>query len=153
MRERKREGASIVLSHISVFTRAREAMEEITNRVNDVIQRSGVEEGVCYLYLPHTTAGIVINENADPSVSRDILDRLEALVPSKGNYSHLEGNAPAHIKSTLTGLSLTVPIANGRLALGRWQGVFLCEFDGPRDRTVVVQVLSSQAAGPGETPE
>jgi secondary thiamine-phosphate synthase enzyme len=142
-----------VLSHISVFTRAKEAMEEITNRVNDVIQRSGVEEGVCYLYLPHTTAGIVINENADPSVSRDILDRLEALVPTKGSYSHLEGNAPAHIKSTLTGLSLTVPVANGRLALGRWQGVFLCEFDGPRDRTIVVQVLSSQAGGPGETPE
>jgi secondary thiamine-phosphate synthase enzyme len=142
-----------VLSHISVFTRAKETMEEITNRVNDVIQRSGVEEGVCYLYLPHTTAGIIINENADPSVSRDILDRLEALVPSKGNYSHLEGNAPAHIKSSLTGLSLTVPIANSCLALGRWQGVFLCEFDGPRDRTVVVQVLPSQAAGPGETPE
>jgi len=128
-------------------------MEEITNRVNDVIQRSGVEEGVCYLYLPHTTAGIVINENADPSVGRDILDRLDTLVPSKGSYHHLEGNAPAHIKSTLTGLSLTVPIDNGRLALGRWQGVFLCEFDGPRDRTVVVQILSSQAAGPSEAPQ
>ena len=128
-------------------------MEEITNRVNDVIHRSGVEEGVCYLYLPHTTAGIVINENADPSVSRDILDRLEALVPSKGSYHHLEGNAPAHIKSSLTGLSVTVPIDNGRLALGRWQGVFLCEFDGPRDRTIVVQVLSSQAPTPGEAPE
>jgi len=100
-----------------------------------------------------TTAGIVINENADPSVSRDILDRLEALVPTKGNYHHLEGNAPAHIKSTLTGLSLTVPIDKGRLALGRWQGVFLCEFDGPRDRTVVVQVLPSQAAGPGQPSE
>jgi len=142
-----------VLSHISVFTRGKETMEEITNRVNDVVRRSGVEEGVCYLYLPHTTAGIVINENADPSVSRDILDRLEALVPSKGSYQHLEGNAPAHIKSTLTGLSLTVPIDNGRLALGRWQGVFLCEFDGPRDRTIVVQVLPDQAGGPSEAPE
>ena len=142
-----------MLSHIKVFTRGKEVLEEITQRVNDIIHRSGVEEGVCYLYLPHTTAGIVINENADPSVSRDILDRLEALVPTKGSYSHLEGNAPAHIKSTLTGLSLTVPIDKGRLALGRWQGVFLCEFDGPRDRTVVVQVLPSQAAGPGETVE
>ena len=142
-----------MLSHINVFTRGREAMEDITHRVNDLIRRSGIEEGVCYLYLPHTTAGIVINENADPSVGRDILDRLEALVPTKGNYHHLEGNAPAHIKSTLTGLSLTVPIDKGRLALGRWQGVFLCEFDGPRDRTVVVQVLPSQAAGPGETVE
>jgi len=142
-----------VLSHISVFTRGKEVLEEITQRVNDVVHRSGVEEGVCYLYLPHTTAGIIINENADPSVSRDILDRLETLVPSKGNYHHQEGNAPAHIKSSLTGLSLTVPIDKGRLALGRWQGVFLCEFDGPRDRTVLVQVLPSQAARADEPSE
>ena len=142
-----------MLSRIKVFTRGREVLEEITHRVNDVIRRSGVEDGVCYLYVPHTTAGIIINENADPSVARDILDRLEALVPNKGSYQHLEGNAPAHIKSTLTGLSLTVPIDEGRLALGQWQGVFLCEFDGPRDRTIVVQVLPSQAAGSGESPE
>jgi secondary thiamine-phosphate synthase enzyme len=142
-----------VLSHINVFTRGKEVLEEITQRVNDVVRRSGVQEGVCYLYLPHTTAGIIINENADPSVGRDILDRLDTLVPSKGSYHHLEGNAPAHIKSTLTGLSLMVPIDNGRLALGRWQGVFICEFDGPRDRTIVVQVLPSQAAGPGEAPQ
>jgi secondary thiamine-phosphate synthase enzyme len=139
-----------VLSHISVFTRGKEVLEEITQRVNDVVRRSGVQEGVCYLYLQHTTAGIIINENADPSVGRDILDRLDTLIPSKGNYHHLEGNAPAHIKSCLTGLSLTVPIDDGRLALGRWQGVFLCEFDGPRDRTILVQVLPSQTAGPGE---
>ena len=142
-----------MLSHISVFTRSKEVLEEITNRVNDVIHRSGVEEGVCYLYLPHTTAGIIINENADPSVARDILDRLEALVPTKGNYHHLEGNAPAHIKATLMGLSLAVPIEKGRLALGRWQGVFLCEFDGPRDRTVLMQVLPSQTTGPSEAPQ
>ena len=142
-----------MLSHINVITRGKEVLEEITQRVNDLIRRSGVEEGVCYLYLPHTTAGIIINENADPSVGRDILDRLEALVPSKGSYQHQEGNAPAHIKSSLTGLSLTVPIDKGRLALGRWQGVFLCEFDGPRDRTVVVQVLPSHDAGPSETVE
>ena len=142
-----------MLSHINVFTRGKEVLEEITQRVNDVVRRSGVQEGVCYLYLPHTTAGIIINENADPSVGRDILDRLDTLVPTKGSYHHLEGNAPAHIKSTLTGLSLMVPIDNGRLALGRWQGVFICEFDGPRDRTIVVQVLPSQAAGPGEAPQ
>jgi len=142
-----------VPSHINVFTRGKEVLEEITQRINDVVRRSGVQEGVCYLYLPHTTAGIIINENADPSVGRDILDRLDTLVPDKGNYHHLEGNAPAHIKSTLTGLSLTVPIDNGRLALGRWQGVFICEFDGPRDRTIVVQVLPSQAASPGEAPQ
>jgi secondary thiamine-phosphate synthase enzyme len=142
-----------VLSRINVFTRGREGLEEITHRVNDIIRRSGVEEGVCYLFLSHTTAGIIINENADPSVGRDILDRLEALAPGKGNYQHLEGNSPAHIKSTLTGLSLTVPIENGHLALGRWQGVFLCEFDGPRDRTILVQVLPSQVAKPGEVLE
>ena len=142
-----------MLSHISVFTRGKETMEEITNRVNDVVRRSGVEEGICYLFVLHTTAGIMINENADPSVGRDILDRLDALVPDKGSYQHLEGNAPAHIKTTLTGLSLTVPVDKGRLALGRWQGVFLCEFDGPRDRTILVQVLPSQAAGSGESPE
>ncbi|UCH87062.1 MAG: YjbQ family protein [Dehalococcoidia bacterium] len=136
--------------HINVFTRGKEVLEEITQRINDVVRRSGVQEGVCYLYLPHTTAGIIINENADPSVGRDILDRLNTLVPSRGSYHHLEGNAPAHIKSTLTGLSLMVPIDNGRLALGRWQGVFLCEFDGPRDRTIFVQVLPSQAADPDE---
>jgi len=142
-----------VPSHINVFTRGKEVLEEITQRINDVVRRSGVQEGVCYLYLPHTTAGIIINENADPSVGRDILDRLDTLVPDKGNYHHLEGNAPAHIKSTLTGLSLMVPIDNGRLALGRWQGVFICEFDGPRDRTIVVQVLPSQATSPGEAPQ
>ena len=136
--------------HISVFTRGKEVLEEITQRINDVVRRSGVQEGVCYLYLPHTTAGIIINENADPSVGRDILDRLDTLVPARSSYHHLEGNAPAHIKSTLTGLSLMVPIDNGRLALGRWQGVFLCEFDGPRDRTILVQVVASQAAEPDE---
>jgi secondary thiamine-phosphate synthase enzyme len=139
--------------HINVFTRGKEVLEEITQRINDVVRRSGVQEGVCYLYLPHTTAGIIINENADPSVGRDILDRLDTLVPDKGGYHHLEGNAPAHIKSSLTGLSLMVPIDNGCLALGRWQGVFLCEFDGPRDRTILVQVLPSQATGPGEAPQ
>jgi secondary thiamine-phosphate synthase enzyme len=142
-----------VLSRINVFTRGKEVLEEITHRVNDVIRRSGVEDGVCYLYVPHTTAGIIINENADPSVARDILDRLDALVPDKGSYQHLEGNAPAHIKSTLTGLSLTVPVDKGQLALGQWQGVFLCEFDGPRDRTIVVQVLPARAGGTGEPPQ
>ncbi len=142
-----------MLSRINVFTRGKEVLEEITHRVNDVIRRSGVEDGVCYLYVPHTTAGIIINENADPSVARDILDRLDALVPDKGSYQHLEGNAPAHIKSTLTGLSLTVPVDKGQLALGQWQGVFLCEFDGPRDRTIVVQVLPARGSGTGEPPE
>jgi secondary thiamine-phosphate synthase enzyme len=139
-----------VASRISVLTRAKTALEDITNRVGEVVRRSGVEEGVCHVYIPHTTAGVIINENADPDVGRDILAKLEALVPERGSYRHLEGNAPGHIKASLVGSSQTVPIEKGRLALGRWQGVFLCEFDGPRDRTVVVQVISSAVARPGE---
>ena len=137
-------------SRISVLTRARAGLEDITHRVGEVVRRSGVQEGLCHVYVPHTTAGVIINENADPDVGRDILARLEVLVPQKGNYRHVEGNAPGHIKATLVGTSQTVPIEKGRLALGRWQGIYLCEFDGPRDRTVVVQVISSAVASHGE---
>jgi len=134
-----------MISRISVFTRSREALEEITHRVSEAVRRSGVDDGMCYLFVPHTTAGVVINENADPSVARDILSQFEAMVPSKGHYQHLEGNAPAHIKATLVGTSQAVPVQGGRLALGTWQGVFLCEFDGPRTRTVIVQVMGDKA--------
>lgn len=137
-------------SRISVLTRTKAVLEDITHRVSEVVRRSGVQDGVCHIYIPHTTAGVIVNENADPDVGRDILARLESLVPEKGNYRHLEGNAPGHIKATLVGSSQTVPIEKGRLALGRWQGIYLCEFDGPRDRTVVVQVISSAVARPGE---
>ncbi len=137
-------------SRISVLTRAKTALEDISNRVGDVVRRSGVKEGVCHIYIPHTTAGVTINENADPDVGRDILSRLETLVPEKGSYRHLEGNAPGHIKAALVGTCQTVPIEKGRLALGRWQAIFLCEFDGPRDRTVVVQIISSAPAKAGE---
>jgi len=98
-------------------------------------------EGVCHVFAPHTTAGIIVNENADPDVCRDFIARFEELVPSKGSYHHAEGNAHAHIKATLVGQSAAIPIDNGRLALGRWQGIFLAEFDGPRERTVVVTVV------------
>jgi secondary thiamine-phosphate synthase enzyme len=141
-----------MISRISVFTRSREALEEITHRVSEAVRRSGVDDGMCYLFVPHTTAGVVINENADPSVARDILSQFESMVPSKGHYQHMEGNAPAHIKATMVGTTTAVPVQKGRLALGRWQGIFLAEFDGPRERDVVVQVIGAPAAKRDDPP-
>ncbi len=130
-------------AQLKVRTHQRECLEDITGQVREAVRRSGVQEGLCHLYVPHTTAGIVINENADPDVPRDILERLEALVPRDVHYRHFEGNADAHIKATLVGQWALVPVAAGDLALGRWQGIFLAEFDGPRERTVTVTVLPS----------
>lgn len=138
-----------MIERIHVITRAPERLEDITHRVEEIVRRLKVDEGLCHLYVPHTTAGIIVNENADPSVAQDILERLEALVPRNGRYRHLEGNAHAHIKATLVGQSLTIPIEGGKLALGRWQGLFLAEFDGPRERTVIVSVVPT-ATTPAE---
>ena len=114
---------------------------EITERVQEVVRESGVDSGLCQVYVPHTTAGVFINENADPDALRDILDTLEALVPWENGYRHAEGNAAAHIKASLVGTSQTVPIRKGRLALGRWQGIYFADFDGPRERHFQVTVL------------
>jgi secondary thiamine-phosphate synthase enzyme len=141
-----------MISRISVFTRSREALEEITHRVSEAVRRSGIDDGMCYLFVPHTTAGVVINENADPSVARDILSQFESMVPSKGHYQHMEGNSPAHIKATMVGTTTMVPVQKGRLVLGRWQGIFLAEFDGPRERDVIVQVMGAPAAKRDEAP-
>ena len=113
---------------------------DVTGNVQQVVSREGVEEGVCYLFVPHTTAGITINENADPSVVRDIAMALSKLVDPM-SYEHVEGNSPAHVKSSLVGCSLTIPVENGKLALGTWQGIYFCEFDGPRSRKLYVNVL------------
>ena len=115
---------------------------EITDRVQHVVRESGIETGLCQVYVPHTTAGVFINENADPDALSDILSTLEALVPWENGYRHAEGNAAAHIKASLVGTSQSVPVRNGRLALGRWQGIFFADFDGPRDRHVQVTVLA-----------
>jgi secondary thiamine-phosphate synthase enzyme len=115
-------------------------MCDVTERVAAAVRDMRAVDGVCHVFAPHTTAGIIVNENADPDVCRDFIECFEALVPSNGPYHHAEGNAHAHIKASLVGQSAAIPIDNGRLALGRWQGIFLAEFDGPRERTIVVTV-------------
>ena len=139
-----------MIERITIITRARQRLEDVTGTVNAAIGRSGVTDGLCHLFIPHTTAGILVNENDDPDVGRDILERLEALVPKEGRYHHQEGNAHAHIKASIVGNSLTLPVMDGRLALGRWQGVFLAEFDGPRDRSLVITVLPTARGAPAE---
>jgi len=116
---------------------------DITHSVQEAIQKSGVEEGVCFIFVPHTTAAITINENADPSVSQDIVMELNMIVPLEDRYRHREGNSPAHIKASLLGSSETVFVESGRLVLGTWQGIFFCEFDGPRNRKVHVKVIKA----------
>ncbi|HEV2012631.1 MAG TPA: secondary thiamine-phosphate synthase enzyme YjbQ [Candidatus Dormibacteraeota bacterium] len=115
---------------------------DVTERVERVVSQSGVVSGLCHVYVPHTTAGVLVNENADPDVLSDFLTTLERLIPWDNGYRHAEGNAAAHIKSTLVGTSQTVPVRAGRLALGRWQGIYFAEFDGPRERHLQVTVLA-----------
>jgi len=114
---------------------------DITSRVAEIVGRSGTSEGLVTVYVPHTTAGVTINENADPSVVHDVLAALDEAVPwRQGFYRHGEGNSAAHVKSSLVGCSTTIPISGGRMALGTWQGIYFCEFDGPRTRQVIVTV-------------
>ena len=127
---------------LTVRSRKRADAIDITERVQQVVHESGVEIGLCQVYVPHTTAAVFINENADPEALTDILDTLEALVPWENGYRHAEGNAAAHIKASLVGTSQTVPVRNGRLALGRWQGIYFADFDGPRERHLQVTVLA-----------
>lgn len=113
---------------------------DITARVSELIRHSCIRQGICQVFVPHTTAGVTVNENADPDVVTDMLAALDQMVP-KLSYRHFEGNSPAHVKSSLVGCSLTVPVADGELVLGTWQGIYFCEFDGPRKRRVLVQVV------------
>jgi secondary thiamine-phosphate synthase enzyme len=133
------------MERIRLRTRSAQCLEDVTQQVNEAVRASGVKEGVCHLFVPHTTAGLVINENDDPDVGRDLLEKLEALAPSDAPYHHYEGNAHAHIKSSLVGQSAAAPVAAGRLALGRWQAVFFAEFDGPRERELLVTVVAARA--------
>ena len=129
---------------LSVQTRERTELIDITSDINQLIKKSGVDQGLCMLYVPHTTAAVTINESADPSVKSDILMVLNQIVPWEANYRHLEGNSPAHVKSSLMGPSELITIENRRLVLGTWQGIFFCEFDGPRTRKVRVRILKEQ---------
>ena len=125
---------------LRVKTSRRTELRDITGEVEKVVPDSGVNYGVCHLYVPHTTAGITINEHADPDVARDVEGIVDRLVPQNGPYRHAEGNTDSHMKAVLTGTSQTVFIEGGELALGTWQGIFLCEFDGPRQRSVLVKI-------------
>ena len=127
---------------IEITTRARSEVVDITRQVQEAVSRAGIKQGLAVVYSPHTTAGVTVNEHADPDVMADVLATLERLAPRRGPYEHREGNSDAHIKATLVGPSVCVPVEGGRLALGTWQGVFFCEFDGARRRRVLIQVLA-----------
>jgi secondary thiamine-phosphate synthase enzyme len=129
------------MKSLEVRTGRREEMVDITPQVRSFVEKSGIRDGVCYIYVPHTTAGVCINEHADPSVSYDINRTLSKLVPYGDGYSHLEGNADAHIKAAMVGTSQVVFVEGGKLVLGTWQGIFFCEFDGPRQRRVYIKLL------------
>ena len=131
---------------LSVKTRERTELVDITTKVNQLIQKSGIDQGLCMIFVPHTTAAVTINESADPSVKSDMLMILNQIIPWEANYRHLEGNSPAHIKSTLVGSSELIAIENHRLILGTWQGIFFCEFDGPRTRKVDVRIMEERFA-------
>ncbi len=126
---------------IEVRTPAHACLVDITGQVERFVSRSGIEEGLCCIFVPHTTAGVTINENADPTVRTDILKELDKIVPWRDDYDHSEGNAAAHIKSSLIGCSQVVFVSGGSLRLGTWQGIFLAEFDGPRARKVWLKLI------------
>ena len=118
---------------------------DITRQVKDALRESGIANGLCVVYCPHTTAGITINENADPDVVRDLIFALEKTYPDRAEFRHSEGNSASHLKASVIGSSATIPVRNGRLLLGTWQGVYFCEFDGPRARRFFVQIQGEQA--------
>jgi secondary thiamine-phosphate synthase enzyme len=126
---------------LSVKTHEATELIDITTNINRLVQESGVDQGLCMLYVPHTTAAVTINESADPSVKSDMLMIINQIIPWEANYRHLEGNSAAHIKTTLVGSSELIAIENQRLVLGTWQGIFFCEFDGPRNRKLQVRIL------------
>ena len=125
----------------TVTTRRRTDLVDITRHVVQAVAQTGTKDGLCLVYVPHTTAAVTINENADPSVPQDIEMELDKIVPWSDGYAHGEGNSAAHIKSSLVGSSEVIPVSGGRLTLGTWQGIFFCEFDGPRSRRVIVKVV------------
>lgn len=126
---------------LNIRTRSRKQFVNITGEVQRAVRDSGVTDGICVVYVPHTTAGVTVNEAADPSVAEDVQNTLSTLIPHRGGYTHAEGNADSHIQTIVVGPSVSLIIEGGRIDLGTWQGVFFCEFDGPRSRTAKVQCV------------
>ena len=129
------------MERINIKTSKRIELVDITDEIQRIVTKSKVKDGICFIFCPHTTAGLTINENADPDVKRDIINVLNKLAPENAGYSHIEGNADSHIKSSLLGQSLTIFITDNRLAFGTWQGIYFCEGDGPRQREVWVKII------------
>lgn len=130
-----------MLKEIAVQTNTQTQIIDITAQIQKVVRESGISEGLCCVFIPHTTAGVTINENADPSVKYDIIMELNKVIPLNDHYRHLEGNSAAHIKASIIGSSVNVPVENNNLLLGTWQGICFCEFDGPRQRNVYVKIV------------
>lgn len=132
-----------MLKEIAVQTNTQTQIIDITAQIQKIVIESGISEGLCCVFIPHTTAGVTINENADPSVKHDIIMELNKVIPLNDHYRHLEGNSAAHIKASIIGSSVNVPVENNNLLLGTWQGICFCEFDGPRQRNVYVKIISN----------
>ncbi len=130
-----------MIRQLRVKTNSRTELVDVTQPLQRLVAESGVRSGMCYLYVPHTTSAITINENSDPNVGRDVLKELNKVIPFDDAYGHSEGNSAAHIKSSLIGVSKAIMVEEGRLVLGTWQAVFFCEFDGPRQRSLMVKVI------------
>jgi secondary thiamine-phosphate synthase enzyme len=130
------------MEKISIKTAKRIDLIDITGQIQNIVSKSKAKDGICFVFCPHTTAGLTINENADPQVKRDIINTLNKLVPDNAGYAHSEGNADSHIKSSLFGSALTIFIEDGQLAFGTWQGIYFCEGDGPRSREVWIKILA-----------
>ena len=128
----------------TIKSKNRTELIDITTEIQNIVHSAGIGQGLCMLYVPHTTAAITINESADPSVKDDILMIIDTIIPWKAGYRHMEGNSPAHIKATLVGPSELIIVENDRLILGTWQGIFFCEFDGPRTRKVHVRLIKEK---------
>lgn len=134
-----------MFEQMELKTKQRDALYDITGDIYEIVRRSGVTNGLCTVFVPHTTAAVTINENADPDVTRDLLGKLRSLIPKEDGYRHMEGNSDAHLKASLLGASEQIIIRGGRLVLGTWQGIYFAEFDGPRTRKVIVSVMDGGA--------
>jgi secondary thiamine-phosphate synthase enzyme len=129
-----------MVKELSIITNKNVEMQDVTSKIRSLIKESGIKEGICTVFIPHTTAGVTINENADPEVVRDFTMEINKIVPFEDNYKHMEGNSAAHIKASIMGASETIIVHNGELLLGIWQGIYFCEYDGPRTRKMVVKI-------------